>query len=48
MTASLTILIEEYEFLTSQGLTLEEVAAKLGLKPASLKKALARDAKATG
>lgn len=42
---SASVLIEEYIFFSEYGLSLEEIAARLGVKPASLKTALGRHAR---
>lgn len=41
-----SVLIEEYEFFSAWGLSLEAIAERLGVLPASLKTALWRHAKA--
>lgn len=43
---SASVLIEEYQFFTEYGMSLDEIAARLGVLPASLKTALGRHAKA--
>lgn len=45
-TVQRSVLVEEYEHLSQWGMSMEEIAARLGVKEASLKTALGRHARA--